>query len=84
MAQKEFIISNEIEAENALILIMQRQDYLRGVRNTAAVNAANAERECQYQTYFCQVLTADNKLVQTYHATNLIAEFLPMPANFPW
>jgi NADH:ubiquinone oxidoreductase subunit E len=84
MASKQTLfVTNAQDAEVALIKIMEHQDQLREKRTQALAKAKNAQRDQQYQFYSCQAKILDNKLFVTDKAIQLIAEFLPMPQNFP-
>ena len=84
MASKQTLfVTNAQEAEVALTKIMEHQDQLREKRKQVLEKAENAERDQQYQFYTCQAQILDNKLFVADKAIQIIAEFLPMPQNFP-
>lgn len=80
---KPIIVSNAKEAEEAAKIIMAKLDRLFPLQLSYAVKSANAERECQYKFYKCRFQQIDNQIVELNRALTLVAEFLPMPQNFP-
>lgn len=84
MASKlHFLISNATEAQEVAQIIMAKLDHLRPIQLAWAHKAGNAQRDCQYRFYMCKFQLVDNQIVQLNRALTEIAEFLPMPKNFP-
>lgn len=83
MATKRIIVTNAIEAEEAAKELMAIFDRIYPLKLAYAIKAKSAEREQQYQFYKCRFQQIDNQVIEVSRALTLVAEFLPMPQNFP-